>query len=201
MRFTRATPVLSQGLPRCPGIFVALLCLASVAQAFALEDSPYHRTIERVLTLLPTRPAKVVIVDSNQAEADVRNTLLGMDAFIMKGDRVVYLTSHSDALKGALKGWSLHEHALASIIWHEMAHIDGADEMEAQRREESLWTMYVMDARVDPGEGLDYLSTLRSRRSSANEVLHGSAVWTLKGPLMTTPIAVIEPNFRGGAAQ
>jgi hypothetical protein len=184
--------VLSQRLSRCPGMFVALLCLASVAQAFALEDSPYHRTVERVLMLLPKRPAKVVIVDPNQVEADVRNTLLGMDAFVMKGDRVVYLTSHSDVLNGALKGWSLHEYALASIIWHEMAHIDGADEMEAQRREESLWIMYVMDARVDPGQGLRYLSTLRSRRSTANEVQHGEDTWTLKGPLMTKPIAVIE---------
>jgi hypothetical protein len=142
--------------------------------------------------LLPKRPAKVVIVDPSQVEADVRNSLLRMDAFIVKGDRVVYLTSHSDVLNGALKGWSLHEYALASIIWHEMAHIDGADEMEAQRREESLWTVYVIDARVDPGQGLRYLSTLRSRRSRANEVQHGEDAWTLKGPLMTTPIAVIE---------
>jgi hypothetical protein len=173
---------------------VALVCLASVAQPFALEDSPYSQTVERVLMLLPKRPAKVVIVDPNQAEANVRNTLLRMDAFIMKGDRVVYLTSHSEVLKGALKGWSLHEYALASIIWHEMAHIDGAGEVEAQQREESLWIMYVMDARVEPGQGLRYLSTLRSRRSSANEVQHGEAVWTLKGPLMTTPIAVIETS-------
>jgi hypothetical protein len=64
--------------------------------------------------------------------------------------------------------------------------------VEAQQREESLWIMYVMDARVEPGQGLRYLSTLRSRRSSANKVQHGESVWTLKGPLTTTPIAVIE---------
>ena len=184
----------SQRLSRCPGIFVALLFLTSLAQAFAREDSPYHRTIERVLTLLPKRPAQVVIVDPNQAEVDVRGTLLGMEAFITKGGRVVYLTSHSEILQGALKGWSLHEYVLASIIWHEMAHIDGADEIEAQRREEALWTRYVMDERVDPGEGLRYLSTLRSRRSSDNKVQHGEAVLTLRGPLMTAPIAVIEPT-------
>jgi hypothetical protein len=173
---------------------VALLCLGSVTQALAREDSPYHRTVDLVLTLLPKRPAKVVVVDANHAEADVRSILQRMDAFVMKGDRVVYLTSHSEVLKGALKGSSLHEYALASIIWHEMAHIDGADEMEAQQREESLWTVYVMDARVDPGQGLHYLSTLRSRRSSGNEVQHREAVRTLKAPFMTTPIAVIEPT-------
>ena len=46
-----------------PSHFVALLFLASLAQASGHEESPYHQTIERVLTLLPKRPAQVVIVD------------------------------------------------------------------------------------------------------------------------------------------
>jgi hypothetical protein len=143
--------------------------------------------------LLPKHPAQVVIVDPNQAEVDVRSTLLGIEAFITKGSRVVYLTSHGEVLQGALKGWSLHEYILASIIWHEMAHIDGADEIEAQRREEALWTRYVMDERVDPGEGLRHLSALRSRRGKDKKVQQEDAVLTLRGPLMTAPIAVIGP--------
>ena len=67
----------SQRRSKCRGIFVAWLCLASLAQGFAREDSPYHRTIERVLTLLPKRPAQVVIVDPAQAEVDVRGTCWG----------------------------------------------------------------------------------------------------------------------------
>jgi hypothetical protein len=175
-----------------PSHFVALLCVASLAQAPGREGSPYHETIERVLKLLPKRPAQVVIVDPNQAGAEIRGTLLRMEAFITKGGRVVYLTSQSEALQGALKGWSLHEYILASIIWHEMAHIEGADEMEAQRREEALWIRYVMDERVDPGDGMRYLSGLKSRRSKDRKVQQGDSVLTLQGPLMTAAIAVIE---------
>ena len=177
-----------------PSHFVVLLFLTCSAQPPGREDSRYRQTIERVLTLLPNRPAQVVIVDPDQAGADMRGTLRRMEAFITKGGRVVYLTSHGEALQGALKGWSLHEYILASIIWHEMAHIDGADEVEAQRREEALWIRYVMDERVDPGDGMRYLVGLKSRRGKDKKVQPGDAVLTLNGPLMTAVIAVIEPG-------
>ena len=75
-----------------------------------------------------------------------------------------------------------------------MAHIEGADEIEAQRREEALWIRYMMDERVDPGDGMRYLSGLKSRRSKDTKVQPGDAVLTLKGPLMTAAIAVIGPT-------
>ena len=177
-----------------PSHFVALLFLVSLAQPPGREHSRYHQTIERVLKLLPKSPAQVVIVDPNKAGADIRGTLLRMEAFITEGGRVVYLTSHSEALHGALKGWSLHEYIVASIIWHEMAHIEGADEMDAQRREEALWIRYVMDERVDAGDGMRYLDGLKSRRSKDKRVQQGDAVLTLSGPLTEAAIAVIEPS-------
>jgi len=177
-----------------PSHFLALLFVAFLAEAPGREDSRYHETVERVLKLLPKLPAQVVIVDPDRAGADIRGTLLRMEAFITKGGRVVYLTSHGEALQGALKGWSLHEYILASIIWHEMAHIDGADEMEAQRREEALWIRYVMDERVDPGDGMRYLAALKSRRSKDTKVQPEDAVLSLNGPLMPAAIAVIEPH-------
>ena len=177
---------------RCsPCLFAALVVLAAPAQLRAGEDSPYHRTVERVLTLLPKRPLQVVVVDPKQAEGDIRTALLRMDAFVIQGGRVVYLTSHSQVMQGALKGWPLHEHILAAIIWHEMAHLDGADEGEAQRREEALWTQYVMEDRVDRGDGLRYLAALRDLRRKEGAQREGHAVKTLRGPLMTSPIAVI----------
>jgi len=48
-----------------------------------------------------------------------------------------------------------------------MAHIDGADEAEAQRREEQLWTAFLMQERVDRIPGLRYLKALKSRRGHA----------------------------------
>ena len=174
---------------RCgPCLFVALVVLASPAQR---EDSPFHRTVERVLELLPKRPLQVVVVDPKQAEGDIRNALLRMDAFVTQGGRVVYLTSHSEALQGALKGWPLHEHILATIIWHEMAHIDGADEREAQRREEALWIQYVMEDRVDRGDGLQYLTALKDVRRREGPQRETHVVKGLSGPLMRSPIAVV----------
>lgn len=54
---------------------------------------------------------------------------------------------------------------LASIIWHEMAHLEGADEREAQRREEALWTGFVLHHRVDEVAGLRYLDIMKKRHS------------------------------------
>jgi len=170
----------------------ALLVLASIGQASALEESAYHRTLERVLKLLPKQPAQIVIVDPDQIEGDVRKALLQMDAFVTKGGLVVYLTVHSPVLQGALKGWTLYDYILATVIWHEMAHIDGGDEREAQRQEEALLTRYIMDERVDRGDGMRYLAMLKDRRREDGAQRLRDAEQTLSGPLMTRPIAVIK---------
>jgi predicted Zn-dependent protease len=56
------------------------------------------------------------------------------------------------------------DYALAAVIWHEMAHVDGADEAEAQRQEERLWQQFIVERRVEAGIGLKYLALLRKRR-------------------------------------
>jgi len=169
-----------------------LLVLPWSGEASAREDSAYQQTVERVLKLLPKRPIRVVVVDSNQASVDVRKALRRIDAFITKGGRVVYLTSHSEILQGALKEWALHEHILATIIWHEMAHIDGADEEEAQRREEALLTGYIIAQQVDQVEGMRYLATLRSRRGRDGKLAQENVEETMTARLLEHPIAVIE---------
>ena len=123
-------------------LLVVLLGMSVPVLGASSEDTPFTRTLERVLSLLPKRPPVVAVIDPSHAKPDVRPTLLGIDAFITKGGRVVYVTSHSEVMRGALRHSSLHEHMLAAIIWHEMAHIEGAAEEEAQRREEQLWTQY-----------------------------------------------------------
>lgn len=150
--------------PWCQCLLVASLIVATPLPAAAHPTSPYDPILARVLNLLPKRPLQVVVIDPNQAQPDVRQTLLTLDAFITKGGRVVYLTSHGQVLQGALKGSQLCEYILATIVWHEMAHIDGADEAEAQRREEQLWMAFLMEERVDRVQGLRYLKALKSRR-------------------------------------
>jgi len=138
---------------------------------------------------------RVVIVDMNEAGVDIRDALRRIDAFVTKGGgRVVYLASCSEVLQGALKGWSLHEHVLAAIIWHEMAHIDGADEIEAQRREEALLTEYILAEQVDRVEGMRYLADLRSRRRRDGKLAQGheNVEATVTGRMLERPIAIIE---------
>ncbi|MBA2604390.1 MAG: hypothetical protein H0U94_12460 [Acidobacteria bacterium] len=153
--------------PRCSRWCLSLLVASTLAAPLheaARAASPFDPVLERVLKLLPKRPLEVAVIDPNQAQPDVRRTLLTLDAFITKGGRVVYLTSHSEVIQGALKGSQLCDYILATIVWHEMAHIDGANEAEAQRCEEQLWTAFLMEERVDRIQGLRYLKALKSRR-------------------------------------
>jgi hypothetical protein len=69
----------------------------------------------------------------------------------------------SGMLRGAQKGRGIFDYALAILIWHEMAHLAGADEREAQRQQEDLWMAYVATGRVDTNRGLNYLALLKKR--------------------------------------
>jgi len=51
----------------------------------------------------------------------------------------------------------------AAIIWHEMAHLGGADEREAQRKEEGPWKRFVVEKRVDAVTALRYLKLMDDR--------------------------------------
>jgi hypothetical protein len=115
------------------------------------------------LQLLPRLPTRVAVIDASEAESEVQKTLRGLDAFIVERSAVVYVVKQSALLRGAVAGSSLHRHALAAVLWHEMAHADGADEREARAKEQALWTSYVRDQRVDPVAALRYLTALDRR--------------------------------------
>jgi hypothetical protein len=76
----------------------------------------------------------------------------------------VYLVNQGATLRRALRGSGIYDFVLATVIWHEMAHIDGADEAKAQREEEQLWMQFVVARRVDSTRGLSYLALLEKRR-------------------------------------
>jgi hypothetical protein len=144
---------------------VAIVCTTGSPSAAARSDSSYDATIHRALALLPRRPAHVAVIDANDARPDTRRTLLTLDAFTISGSQVIYLVKQSAVLQMAMKGNTVMDYVLASIIWHEMAHAEGADEREAQRREEQLWTQFVRDERMDQVVALRYLSALHKRPS------------------------------------
>ena len=155
---------------------VSVLMFGGIAQVrsekpdwqFLIVSSGSEAELERgalvkVLQLLPHLPARVAVLDAAEARPQVRERLLRLDAFVLEGRPEVYVVKQSALLRGSIAGSSFHTHALAAVIWHEMAHLNGADEREARAREEALWTRYVRDQRVDGVTALRYLAALKRR--------------------------------------
>jgi hypothetical protein len=142
----------------------------AVPRAEHHDQGPYDRAVARAIAQLPKRPIQVAVIDADEARPEVRETLLKLDAFTLRADavtmdqsKVVYLVKQSPVLQGAAQGSPLYEHVLASIIWHEMAHLDGADERGARRAEKQLWTRFVRDGIFDQVTALRYLNALAKR--------------------------------------
>jgi hypothetical protein len=122
----------------------------------------YDEAIERALRLLPRQPVKISIVE-RPAAPDQHPGKPRAEAFVIRGDPTVYLVRQAPTLQGAVKGTGIFDFALAAIIWHEMAHIDGDDEAAAQDAEEQLWKEFILSGQVDRTRGMRYLALLRQR--------------------------------------
>jgi hypothetical protein len=145
-------------------VLVIVGIAALSGQASAASDSNYPLIIRQVIALLPQRPVQVRVIDVNDARPEDRDNLLKLQAFVLRGSPVIYLTTHGEVLREAVKGSRFHNYMLATVIWHEMAHVEGADETEARRREEALWTRFMLDHAVEQVAALTYLSALKKRR-------------------------------------
>jgi hypothetical protein len=159
---------------RATGWLLFLLIVVGMVPAVprAEDNNPtaYERAVAHAIAALPRRPIDVAVIDADEGRPEVRETLLKLDAFTLRLDavtmdrsQVVYLVKQSTVLQEAAKGSRFYEHVLASIIWHEMAHLDGADERGARRAEEQLWTRFVRDGIFDQVTALRYLNALANR--------------------------------------
>ena len=144
------------------GWFVVVLSIGRL-EAAQTVSRPYEEAINRALGLLPKPPAKILVVDATEAARAVDAHGRRVQAFVRHGENVVYLIAQGGTLRGAQKGAGILDYVLASLIWHEMAHLAGAGERDAQRQEEELWTQYVAAGRVDTNRGLNYLALLKQR--------------------------------------
>jgi len=96
-----------------------------------------REAIAAAIAMLPKRPVRIALMDVSQNRPDVRDHLLTLDGFTVKGNGVIYLVQQGRILEGARRGSTLCRAMLAGVIWHEMAHLDGADERSAQLAERS----------------------------------------------------------------
>lgn len=119
--------------------------------------------ITAAVALLPEAPKVIAVMDITPAKPETRDRLRRPDAFIVEGNDVIYLVDASELLRGAQLGSAFHRAALAAVIWHEMAHLDGADERGARKAESTLWARFVRDGLIDQLTGLRYLSALERR--------------------------------------
>jgi hypothetical protein len=127
------------------------------------DCSECDRVVARVRKLLPRQPERIVVLDAGHQPQALRR-VEGTEAFVMVGETTVYLNKEGSTFQQALGGEGIADFALAIIIWHEMAHIAGANEAQAQLQEEQLWRQFVLQRRVDAPRGLNYLRLLRNRR-------------------------------------
>ena len=80
----------------------------------------------------------------------------------------MFIKQQGLVFRHALRGPGIWDHVLAITIWHEMSHLGGADEQEAQRSEEGLWQQFITSRQVDFGRGLAYLQQMKKRRLRSN---------------------------------
>jgi hypothetical protein len=130
------------------------------------QTRAYDETVGRALALLPKQPKQVVVIDAEKTPTALRQRLERVEAFVMVGEPIVCLRMQGTVLKNAQRTGGLFDYALAATIWHEMAHIAGADERAAQEQEEDLWRQFILGGRVDTSRALAYLNLLKQRRGS-----------------------------------
>ena len=145
-------------------VFGSLVVLGALLGFSPVEagQSPYDVAIGRALRLLPRQPENIVIVERPAAAG--QHSGKSREAFVNRGQPTVYLVRQGVTLQAALKGPGIFDYALATVIWHEMAHVEGADEAGAQIAEEELWKAFILDQRVDRTRGMQYLALLKRRR-------------------------------------
>ena len=162
---------------------LVMAALTGSAGAVSAEHRPatrivapvkHQHAIRAALRLLPRRPAEVRVVDASAIEPASLALFLRSEAFVSRGSAALFLTAHSPVLKAASEGSPNHVHVLAAILWHEMAHLEGADERVAQRKEASLWRSFVRDARVEPVSALRYLKRMEDRHPPSASVSDAS---------------------------
>ena len=152
-----------QGRIRCSAGLLLLLWVPEGAQGAPQDCSDCTQAVRRAIDLLPRPPPHVAVVDVDSSTPLLRAKLRGVDAFVAPDQRVIFIRMHGRALQSAVKHRASFDFVLAAVIWHEMAHLEGADEAAAQRAEEELCAQFIVGRRVSAELGLRHLTLLRNR--------------------------------------
>ena len=127
------------------------------------DSAESRKALVAAAALLPDCPARISVMDVTGAASGARARALTLDAFTVPGNEWIYVVQQSELLRRARTGSKVYIAVLAIVLWHEMAHLAGADEPEARRAEEQLWTTFIQHGLVDLLTGRRYLKGLRRR--------------------------------------
>jgi hypothetical protein len=122
-------------------------------------------TAQAAIDVLPIPHVQVALVDpARDLAPNVAAAVRELDGFTLKSDAVhSYINIDGEIFRRAQAG-QFYRYALAAVIWHERAHLNGADEAQAMKAEEDLWKTFVRDGRVDMRDGLRYLDVMKRRK-------------------------------------
>jgi hypothetical protein len=146
------------------GFLVVIGLLHPSAAAVGLAQSDCARcdvVVGRVRKLLPRQPSKLVVIDAERISPALQQRIARSEGLAASDEKTIYLKKQGSTFQRALAGPGIWDYVLAIIVWHEMAHLDGADECQAQ---EELWYQFVVERRVDGYRGLNYLRLLQKRQ-------------------------------------
>src|SRR5262245_4698338 len=117
-----------------------------------------------VLEVLPARPERIEILDLASLSDTARRKVDGRDAFVLAGHRTIVVVRQGATLRQAEFGDGFDRLVLASLVWHELAHVNGADERAALEAEQTLWHRVIRLGLVSRGDGMAYIQRLREAR-------------------------------------
>lgn len=166
-----SAPATAQSAPTVPRPVVRVIGETTIVG----ESDP--AVWKSVLDLLPARPHRVELFDLDSASDAVRAKLRGLDAFVLTGHSTIVVIRQSATLRLAETGDAMGRLALASLVWHELAHVDGLDERGAFDREQALWRRFIASGLVDAGTAMTCIARLRDARARSAA---GSALPTAK---------------------
>ena len=113
-----------------------------------------------VLEVLPARPDRIEILDLASLSDAARRKVGGRDAFVLAGHRTIVVIRQGATLRQAEFGDGFDRLVLASLVWHELAHANGADERAALEAELALWRRFIRLGLVSTAEGMAYIQRL-----------------------------------------
>ena len=125
------------------------------------------RMWKQVLELLPIRPSRIQVLDLDTLSPATRGTVEGVDAFVLAGHKTIVVVRQGATLRQAELGDAIDRLILASLVWHELAHVFGSDEETAFQWEQALWRRFMNTGRVDAATAMAYIDRLEEERSKA----------------------------------